>query len=167
MDDIQQIQIDNELGKATIACGNGSQRRALMDFDLPLDGYHKLSDEQKQAVDRYAKKLPQMSITLTLWYSAKPNNGFGRYIINKLFDIGERTKTNMFGIFAPSDMAKAVLNHYVATGVLTPTTEGLPEGIESYKNMYFYTMNKRPLSETQKLVKSLLREHLLKNRLTF
>lgn len=128
--------IDNENGRARIQVGNNALKKILI-----LYGYRNIEEVdsliEKQQIIRDAKRL-KPEITLLDWSAKEKGLGFGRSVIQKIFELGEKYKINKFTIFRPSYDARKILSHYTNKGNLKPIENSVRGGsFDTHYTEYF------------------------------
>lgn len=118
MNHYKKYEINNDLGYGSIWVGNEPLERSLKFY-----GYDDISEVESDSDMRMVKdKMSDYKdeILLMAWTAKQKNSGFGRQIIIKLFELGQKYKIDSFRINLPSHDAQSILNHYVQNGNLEP-----------------------------------------------
>ncbi len=138
--DYKTINFNNEFGESTFLFGSNAVNNALK-----LLGYESIdeieNEFEKKIFYKTTKQFPNELILLS-WRSKKEGNGFGKMVINKIFDLAKQFKVNKFRISMPSQKAKIILQHYVDKGCLLPT--GDKRGLSDAQYYTEFFLIKRP-----------------------
>ena len=112
------IKLDNELGRGFLTYGNYSFNDAIRAYGYKPNEWDELDYGDKRYILKRAKELPQMEIQLKDWRANEVGNGFGKTVLNTIFDLANKLKIDRFDIILPSAMATEILKHWVDKGVL-------------------------------------------------
>jgi hypothetical protein len=157
---ITAVDIKNEFGRGTILYGDFAFRRNMK--RRGYDSFKDLSNQynndtykierEKQIILDQTKKYPEIEIYLTNWWASTPKSGFGRQIINLIFDIAKKINIKDFYISMPSDNALQILKHFSDLGILKTDyskSSGLSD--KPYHTHYFLVnqnlLNKNKINE--------------------
>ena len=106
--------IDNENGSAYIQVKNDAAHQAKT--ILGYNDNEEVDLDDKQLFNDYVKKFNVIKIYLISWHSK--NDGFGRSVIRKIFDLAKEYGVNEFTCSLQSAEARDVFQHYLNKGVL-------------------------------------------------